>query len=353
MRMGHRAGRVGRRCCVVLIRPASAGFTIRRREIMRAVRSAVLPLVIPAVAALAIVGTSRESFGRSPDSRPNIVFIFTDDHAPHAISAYGSKINVTPNIDRLAREGMIFRRSFCTNSICGPSRAVILTGKHNHLNGFRTNYDTFDGAQVTFPKLLRQVGYQTAMIGKWHLKSAPTGFDFWEVLRGQGPYYNPEMRTPEGSRKHVGYTTDIITDVALDWLREGRDSSKPFCLMYQHKAPHREWAPGPKHLTLYDDIEIPEPATLFDDWEGRTTAAKTQTMTIAGHMSDRDLKFVAPRNLTPEQLAVWNAAYGPKNEAFEKAKLSGKALVRWKYQRYIKNYLRCIKASVDDKCRTR
>ncbi len=281
------------------------------------------------------------------DKRPNIIFIFTDDHAPHAIGAYGSKINKTPNMDRLAREGMIFKNSFCTNSICGPSRAVILTGKHSHLNGFRTNTDRFDGSQQTFPKLLQKVGYQTAMIGKWHLKSDPTGFDFWEVLLGQGPYYNPPLKSAAGVRNTTGYTTEILTDVALDWLKTKRDPKKPFMMMYQHKAPHREWAPGPKYLTMFDDVKIPEPPTLFDDYKGRTSATLTQTMTLDRHFSARDMKLVAPRNLTPEQLKLWNAAYGPKNEAFKKANLTGKDLIRWKYQRYIKDYLRCI-ASVDD-----
>ncbi len=279
--------------------------------------------------------------------RPNILFIFTDDHAPHAIGAYGSKINTTPNIDRLAREGIRFANCFCTNSICAPSRAVILTGKHSHLNGVMTNRERFDGSQQTFPKLLRTAGYQTAMIGKWHLKTEPTGFDFWEVLIGQGPYYNPTMRIPGGTRKHIGYTTDIITDLALEWLREGRDPEKPFLLMCQHKAPHREWAPGPKHLNLYDDVTIPEPTTLFDDWSNRTTAAANQEMTIAGHMSERDLKLKPPPGLTPEQLDAWNTAYEPKNAAYREAGLEGKALVRWRYQRYIKDYLRCV-ASVDD-----
>ena len=281
------------------------------------------------------------------DKRPNILFIFTDDHAPHAIGAYGSKINKTPNMDKLAREGMIFHNSFCTNSICGPSRAVILTGKHSHLNGFMTNGNTFDGSQQTFPKLMRKAGYQTAMVGKWHLKTEPTGFDFWEVLIGQGPYYNPPMRTPQGNKKYTGYTTEIVTDIALDFLKNKRDKEKPFVLMYQHKAPHRNWAPGPGYLNMYDDVTIPEPATLFDKWENRTSAAKTQTMTIERHLSANDLKLTTPRGLTKEQLAAWNAAYGPKNEAFRKAKLEGKALVRWKYQRYIKDYLRCI-AAVDD-----
>jgi len=279
--------------------------------------------------------------------RPNILFIFTDDHASHAISAYGSKINKTPNLDRLANEGMLFRNCFVTNSICAPSRAVILTGKHSHLNGVIDNRVRFDGSQQTFPKLLRKAGYQTAMIGKWHLKSDPTGFDYWSVLPGQGTYYNPVMKTAEGKAKYTGYTTDIVTDLTLNWLKSGRDKSKPFMLMCQHKAPHRNWQPGPKYLTLYDDVTLPEPSTLFDDYANRTSAAKTQTMTIAKHLNDKDLKFKPPGNLNAEQRQRWNAAYNPKNEAFKKENLSGKDLVRWKYQRYIKDYLRCI-ASVDD-----
>ena len=186
-----------------------------------------------------------------PNAKPlNVLFIFSDDHAYQAISAYGSNRNKTPNIDRLAKEGMIFHRAFVTNSICAPSRAVILTGKHSHLNGQLTNGIRFDGAQQTFPKLLRKTGYQTAMIGKWHLKSDPTGFDFWQVLQGQGPYYNPPMNTPEGVKRITGYTTDVITDVTLDWLKNGRDKDKPFFVMSQHKAPHRNWQPGPKHLNM-------------------------------------------------------------------------------------------------------
>ncbi|MEA2062962.1 MAG: sulfatase-like hydrolase/transferase [Gemmatimonadota bacterium] len=282
--------------------------------------------------------------------RPNIIFVFTDDHASHAISAYGSRINKTPNIDRIAREGTLFHNCFVTNSICAPSRAVILTGKHSHLNSVPTNRETFDGSQQTFPKLLQKAGYQTAIIGKWHLKSDPTGFDFWRVLigqGGQGTYYNPQFGTPGGDEKIIGYTTDVITDLTLDWLQNGRDPEKPFMLMCQHKAPHREWEPGPDHLTMYDDTMIPEPPTLFDDYKGRSSAAKTQEMTIAGHFNDRDMKFTPPDNLTDEQLKKWNEAYEPKNRAFKEAGLTGDDLVRWKYQRYLKDYLRCI-ASVDD-----
>ena len=286
--------------------------------------------------------------------QPNILFIFTDDHAAHAISAYGSKINTTPHMDRLAKEGMLFEKCYVSNAICGPSRAVILTGKYSHLNGFLKNQrQPFDGSQQTFPKLLRKVGYTTAVIGKWHLKSTPTGFDYFDVLIGQGPYYNPPMKTTdeEGkviTEKNTGYTTDIITDKALAWLKNDREKDKPFMLMYQHKAPHRNWQPGPKHLTMFDGVDIPEPETLWDDYKGRTSAAGKQTMTIARHLNDNDLKLnEGPRNLTPEQRKVWEAAYGPKNEAFRKANLQGEALVKWKYQRYIKDYLRCVQ-SVDD-----
>jgi arylsulfatase A-like enzyme len=284
--------------------------------------------------------------GAGATGRPNILFIMTDDHASHAMSCYGSKINQTPNLDRIASEGMRFTNSFCTNSICAPCRAVILTGKYSHLNGLIDNNVTFDGSQQTFPKLLRQAGYETAIIGKWHLKSDPTGFDYWNILPGQGVYYNPVTIEMGQQKKHEGYVTDILTDYAIDWMK-GRKEGKPFCLMFHHKAPHREWEPGPKYLTLYDDVEIPEPATLFDDNAGRGRAAKEQDMTIEKTLTRRDLKLVTPGKLTPEQQAKWDAAYGPKIKAFEEANLQGKDLVRWKYQRYIKDYLRCI-ASVDD-----
>jgi arylsulfatase A-like enzyme len=304
-----------------------------------------------------------EPIALSQIQRPNIIFVLADDHASHSISAYGSRINATPNIDRLASQGMLFRNSFCTNAICGPSRAVILTGKHSHLNGVMENNARFDGSRQTFPKLLRNAGYQTAIIGKWHLYSVPTGFDDWYILPGQGNYYNPQFKTPTGLVNHTGYVTDIITDLTLDWLKTRRDPKKPFMLMYQQKAPHREWAPGPNHLTMYDDVTIPEPLTLFDDYVGRSSAAKLQEMTIADHLSlGRELK-VAPSpsqdpieykewktiydRLNDRQRQAWDDAYGPKNELFQKADLTGKELVRWKYQRYIKDYLRCV-ASVDD-----
>ena len=279
--------------------------------------------------------------------RPNILFVMSDDHGFQAISAYDSRVNKTPNIDRLAKEGMRLDRCFVTNSICGPARAVILTGKYSHLNGFVRNGNRFNGEQQNVAKILRAAGYNTAVIGKWHLGSTPTGFDHYHILKGQGPYYNPSMLTPDGEVKHTGYTTEIITDEALKWLKSGRDQSKPFFLLYQHKAPHRNWQPGPKYLNHYDDVEIPEPDTLWDDYEGRGSAAKSQAMTVAKHLNNNDLKLSPPRGLTPEQKQAWDAAYGPKNKAFHDANLQGEALVKWKYQRYAKDYLRCIDA-VDD-----
>ena len=302
--------------------------------------------------------------------RPNIVFIFSDDHAPHAIGAYGGiydALDPTPNIDALARQGMLFRNSFCTNSICGPSRAVIQTGKHSHKNGFMNNGNNFDASQQTFPKLLQQAGYQTAIFGKWHLKSLPQGFDDWKVLPGQGEYYNPMMIGPDGRQRYEGYCTDVVTQFALDWMEEGRDKDKPFLLMCQHKAPHRNWMPPTRYLTLYDDVDIPEPETLFDDYSDNAPGARFQEMEIDRHMHMVFDLFADPpagfdpegegrfdrsawRNydvMTEQQKSAWDAAYGPKNAELTKANLSGNDLVRWKYQRYMKNYLRCIK-TVDD-----
>ena len=319
-------------------------------------------VLIFGLAFLAVLNVLCPDVNAAETQRPNILFIFCDDHAYQAISEYqsvspyGLKLNKTPNIDRIAREGMRFNNCYVTNSICGPSRAVIQTGKYSHMNGFCCNGDKFDGHQQTFPKLLQKAGYQTAVVGKWHLGQhmAPQGYDYSEVLIGQGPYYNPPMLRDadgdgqhDGKINHTGYTTDIITDLALDWLKNRRDSSKPFLLMFQHKAPHRNWQPGPKHLTTYDDVTIPEPDTLFDDYQGRGTPAKTQDMSIEHTMTPNDLKLTPPKNLTPEQKAAWDAVYEPKNEAFRSAKLEGKELIRWKYQRYMKDYLRCI-ASVDD-----
>ena len=292
--------------------------------------------------------------GLMGQGRPNIVFIFTDDHCEQALSAYDPTRMSTPNMDRLANEGMRFTRCYVTNSICGPSRAVIQTGKYSHLNGYIRNGLTFNGDQQTFPKLLQKAGYQTAVIGKWHLRSIPQGFDHYDVLVGQGPYYNPPMIT-EGedgepvTLPNTGYTTDVITDKTLAWLKEDRDQGKPFMLMYQHKAPHRDWKPGPKYLNWLDDVTIPEPETLFDDYATRTRSAARQTMEIKTHMNARDLKLEPRGNLNDEQWEVWNAAYEPKNQAYLRAlpNMTEKEIIQWKYQRYVKDYLRCVK-SVDD-----
>lgn len=305
------------------------------------------------------------------DDRPNIVFIFTDDHAPHSISAYDGwlkNVRATPTIDRLAAEGMVFVNSFCTNSICGPSRAVIQTGKHSHKNGFMNNGNSFDWDQQTFPKLLQKAGYQTAIYGKSHLKGKPQGFDSWAVLPGQGLYYNPDFITPEGNITVEGYCTDLVTDMAVEFLEEKRDDDKPFMLMVQHKAPHRNWMPALRHLDLYDNVVLPEPDTLFDNWSDNASAARNQELEIDRHMHlnfdlfvDLTPDFEDPtpnqpadrsawrnmQRMTPEQLKVWRAAYGPRDAALHAANLKGKDLVRWKYQRYAKNYLRSL-AGVDE-----
>ncbi len=280
---------------------------------------------------------------------PNIVFIFADDHAYQAISAYGDARHLiqTPYIDRLAREGMIFNRAVVPNSICGPSRASVLTGKYSHANGFYdNNRGRFDGSQPTMPKLLHAAGYQTAIVGKWHLVTDPTGFDYWDILPGQGRYYNPPMIRMGERVQRDGYVTDIITDLSLDWLKQ-RDKSKPFLLMCQHKAPHREWSPNLKYLNWNQDRKFAEPETLFDDYSGRGKAEREQNMTLAQTFSDLDAKLRPPPGLTDEQLKTWNAYYEPRNEAFRKANPQGQALVRWRYQRYLHDYLGCI-ASVEE-----
>lgn len=277
---------------------------------------------------------------------PNVVFIFSDDHAYQAVSAYGHplKLNETPNIDRLAKGGMRLDRCLVPNSICGPSRACVLTGKYNHANGFYNNSNSkFDGTQTTFPKLLQKAGYQTAIVGKWHLVSDPTGFDHWHILPGQGIYYNPPMIKNGVRAKETGYVTDVITDRSLEWLK-GRDKNKPFLLMCQHKAPHREWAPALRHLGHDQDKPYPEPDTLFDDYSGRGKAEKSQDMTLANTFTELDAKLKHPAGMTDAEKAEWDKYYQPRNEAFTKAKLSGKELVKWRYNRYLHDYLGCIRA---------
>jgi arylsulfatase A-like enzyme len=304
-------------------------------------RCAAMLLVIGA----ALNGAPAQGFAAEP-TRPNILFVFSDDHAYQAISAYNDsrKLLDTPNIDRVGKEGMRFDRCLVPNSICGPSRASVLTGKYSHANGFYNNTNSrFDGSQTTFPKLLRSAGYHTALVGKWHLVSDPTGFDYWHILPGQGVYYNPPMIDNGKRVRHEGYTTDIITDISLEWLKR-RDKSKPFLLMCQHKAPHREWEPALRHLGFDHDRTYPEPPSLFDDYSGRGQAERDQDMTIANTMVPKDLKLTPPQNLNPDQLKLWNAYYEPRNAAFAQAHLSGKELVRWRYNRYMHDYLACVKA---------
>ena len=292
--------------------------------------------------------------------RPNILFIYSDDHSAAAVSAYGSVLPATPNIDRLADQGVRFDNAFCTNAICGPARAVVLTGKHSHINGFIDNENSvFDGDQQTFPKLLQAAGYETAIIGKWHLHSDPQGFDYWDILPGQGRYYSPEFINKDGKYSLPGYNTDIVADKAIDWLSNRPAQDKPFMLMCQFKAPHRAWQASPQEVGLFDDMSMPEPSTLFDGGDNLASAAREQKMSISKDMwLYYDLKvpplegeeLTGPdrwavgreKHMTTEEHAAWQAAYVPRNEAFRAANLEGDDLVRWKYQRYIKDYMRCI-----------
>ncbi|NOR74728.1 MAG: sulfatase-like hydrolase/transferase [Draconibacterium sp.] len=313
--------------------------------------------------ALLILGLAFFACGapqKKETQKPNILYIMSDDHAYQAISAYGHGLNETPNIDRLADEGALFTRATVTNSICAPSRAVLLTGKHSFVNGKVDNMVPFNWDQENFPKILQANGYQTAMIGKIHLNGIPQGFDFSMVLLGQGHYYNPDFFI-EGKKTRIeGYCTEIITETALDWLKNKRDQSKPFCMLYHQKAPHRNWLPAPKYVNLYDDVTFEPPANYFDDYEGRGTAAHTQEMEVDGHAQwGHDFKLIVDPNgdttnfyndikrMNPEQRANWMAAYESENQELLANMPEGKELALWKYNRYIKDYLRTIK-SVDD-----
>jgi len=264
-------------------------------------------------------------------NKPNILFIMSDDHAAQAMSCYGSDINETPNIDRIAEDGVRFDNCFCTNSICTPSRASILTGKHSHKNGVLTLDSDFDRSQEHVGKLLRDAGYSTAVIGKWHLHTEPSGFDYYNVLPGQGKYHDPLLKEKgqewqyrsKGGEEHKGYVTDIITDLSIEWLEENAENDEPFFLMTHHKAPHRPWDPDDRHADMYKDEEIPRPETFNDDYSNRAEAAEAAEMRIEEDLTRRDLKHEPPDNLT------------------------GAELKNWKYQRYIKDYLRCV-ASIDD-----
>ena len=290
----------------------------------------------------------------------NILYIMCDDHSYQTISAYDHRFIETPNIDWIANEGVRFTNSFVANSLSGPSRACLLTGKHSHKNGFTDNTKRFDGSQQTFPKLLQQAGYQTAVVGKWHLTSDPTGFDYWNILTGQGDYYNPYF-IDNGEKKQIeGYATNITTDLALDWLDNKRDKNKPFCLLLHHKAPHRTWMPDTCDLDLYEDIVYPVPETFYDKYEGRIAASEQEMSIIEDMDLVYDLKMADKENeihtttgleesgrslynrMTPAQKAAWDKHYDPIIKKFKEQKLTGKALAEWKYQQYMHDYLRVI-----------
>ncbi len=306
------------------------------------------------------------------DTRPNILFIMSDDHAYQAVSSYGYNLNNTPNIDRIAKEGAIFKNSFVTNSICAPSRAVMLTGKHSFLNGKVDNIQDFNWDQNSFAKELKKSGYQTALIGKIHLRGLPQGFDYSAVLPGQGHYYNPDFIIDGVMERIQGYVTTITTNLSLDWLKNKREKNKPFLLLYHQKAPHRNWQSEEKYLTLFDDKTFDFPSNFFDDYKGRKAAAAQEMMISAsedqlakthgpgghgrwGHdfklLTDpygRDTRFNQElERFTPEQKKAWLDAYTPKNDAMRNANLKGKDLALWKFNRYLKDYLRTIQ-SVDD-----
>jgi arylsulfatase A-like enzyme len=304
---------------------------------------------------------------------PNIIFIMSDDHAYQAISAYSNHLIETPNIDRIAKMGMLFTNATVTNSICAPSRATILTGKHSHINGKIDNDFPFDTTNVTFPQLFQDAGYQTAMFGKLHFGNNPKGFDQFKILPGQGSYYNPDFITKnEGNIKVEGYVTDIITDMTLDWLQKERKADQPFMLMYLHKAPHREWLPAERHMAEFTQRIFPEPATLFDDYSGRGRAAKEAEMNLLKHMNWAGDSKVYPQvmdelgipdasgwdkgaferevgRMSPEQRANWDKSYIKVNEDFKKAypSMTEKEKMQWRYQRYMQDYLGTI-ASVDE-----
>ncbi|MDF1697677.1 MAG: sulfatase [Saprospiraceae bacterium] len=304
---------------------------------------------------------------------PNILFIMSDDHAYQAISAYSDQLIQTPNIDKIAKEGMLFTNACVTNSICAPSRAVILTGKHSHINGKIDNRFPFDTSQMTFPQLFQNGGYQTAMFGKLHFGNEPKGLDQYKILPGQGTYYNPDFITKkEGKIRIEGYTTDIITDMTLDWLKNDRKKDQPFMLMYLHKAPHREWLPPERHYKNFTQKTFPEPETLFDNYEGRGSAAKEAEMNLLTHMNWAGDSKIYPEvmdqlgipetsnwdkkaferevgRMTPTQRAKWDKIYGPINEEFIKnyPSMTSKDKMKWRYQRYMQDYLGSI-AAVDD-----
>lgn len=318
------------------------------------------------------VNVSTAQTAKQKSDRPNIVYIMSDDHGYQAVSAYGNEgLNKTPNIDRIAKNGAIFSRAFVTNSLCAPSRAVMLTGKHSFVNGKVDNVQKFNWDQESFPKLLQQNGYQTALIGKIHLDGLPQGFDYSAVLPGQGNYYNPDFIINGKPQQLHGYVTEITTDLTLDWLKN-RDTDKPFCLLYHQKAPHREWLPAPKYYKQYTKMQFKEPETLYDDYSGRGTAAKTAEMNILKNQNWSGDSKIYPEimaalgieetttwgisafnqnlgRMDDSQRAAWDAVYRPIAEDFEKKypSMDQKELMHWRYERYMQDYLGSI-ASVDE-----
>jgi arylsulfatase A-like enzyme len=275
--------------------------------------------------------------------RPNIIFIMSDDHAAHAVSSYGSVINQTPGIDRLAHDGARLTNCFVTNSICTPSRATLMTGKYSHLNGVPV-FNRFDGSQQTVAKLLQASGYHTGIVGKWHLGSDPTGFDFWKILPDQGAYVDPLFITAEGKSKITGHCTDITTDLALDFMAK-RPTDKPFFLMIHQKAPHRNWQPAERHRLAWKDKVIPEPASLFADHSGFADAIKVNEQTIAKDLNRNDLKLTPPATLSGPALKKWQQESPTEVEietAGVKRTITGDELTKWKYQRYMQDYLACV-----------
>ena len=314
-----------------------------------------------------LLNTSCTVSKKEIEKRPNIIFIMSDDHAYQAISAYNNTLIQTPNIDRIAKEGMLFTNASVTNSICAPSRAVILTGKHSHINGKIDNIYPFDTTNVTFPQLFQKSGYQTAMFGKLHFGNSPKGFDEFKILPGQGNYYNPKFITSTGDTIINGYVTDIITDLTLDWLEKRRDTTKPFLLMYLHKAPHRNWLPAQRHYKTFTQYKYPIPETLFDNYNTRGSAAKTAEMNILNHMylaydnkldeetiNDLNIEYTGLYNMplkrmTERQKVSWDSIYAPINDEFATLypTMTDSTLMAWKYQRYMQDYLGCI-AAVDE-----
>jgi arylsulfatase A-like enzyme len=276
--------------------------------------------------------------------RPNILFIFSDDHAEHAISAYGSKVNKTPHLDRLAAEGVRFTNSFVTNSICTPSRATLLTGQYSHLNGVPV-FNRFDGSRDHVAKRLQAGGYHTGVIGKWHLGSDPTGFDRWIVLPGQGAYWDPQFLVPGRKLTIEGHCTDITGDLGVEFLKT-RPKDKPFFLMLHHKAPHRGWEPDERNKALFKDRVIPEPDTLWDDYKTRPAALPENKQTVARDLNRGDLKLEPPANLQGAERRRW-LNETPMELTVDGQTLTSEELVRWKYQRYMRDYLACVQG-VDD-----